>query len=302
MASLLERELVFVTGKGGAGKTTIAAALGLLAARRGRRTIVVEVGGQSRIPARLGAASADPGEEVRLGEGLWSTSIDPDAATIEWLRAVAGRAAARFLGSSSTFRYFAAAAPGAKELVAMVKLLDLLGRYDLVVLDAPATGHALGMLRSPQTFSAIARVGPLASRSDQVRALLADPARSGYVAVAHGSEMAVTEALELEESLRRLLDRDLDAAVVNGVLPHRFTREEMARLPAARDGVMATAVRAARAAYARTRIQESQIARLRRQRFADGRPARVLTIPFEITPELDAAAVARMAGRLGRSL
>jgi anion-transporting ArsA/GET3 family ATPase len=352
MASLLERELVFVTGKGGTGKTTIAAALGLLAARRGRRTIVVEVGGQSRVAALLGAASADPGEEdasrdpgdrsatyerlsppqpgeeVRLGECLWSTSIDPDAATIEWLRAVAGRGAARFLGSSSTFRYFVAAAPGAKELVGMVKLLDLLARYDLVVLDAPATGHALGMLRSPQTFSAIARVGPLASRSDQVRALLADRTRSGYVAVAQGSEMAVTETLELEEGLRRLLDRDLDAVIVNGVLPRRFTREEMLSVgeldgeskpltgstgdvptqPAAAarrerlDAVMRSAARAAQAADSRTRVQQSQIARLRRQRFAEGAPARVLTIPFEYTPEMEADAIARMADRLGRSL
>ncbi len=99
--------------------------------------------------------------------------------------------------------------------------------YDLVVLDAPATGHALAMLRSPQTFSAIVRVGPLAEQAQALRELLEDAERSAYVAVTHASEMAVTETLELEEGLRRELDRDLDAVVVNGTMPRRFTRKEL---------------------------------------------------------------------------
>lgn len=309
MAPLLERELVVVTGKGGTGKTTIACALGLLAARQGRRTLLVEVGEHRRMPELLGAGTPDLGEEAKVGESLWSTSIDPDRAMIEWLRAVTGRAPARFLAGSSTFRYFAAAAPGARELVTMVKLLDLAKRYDTLVLDAPATGHALAMLRSPQTFSSIARVGPLASRSNQVRALLGDPERSGFLAVTHGNEMAVTETLELEEGLRKALDRDLDAVIVNGVLPRRFTREEMVEVSALDTGqqdgsepAVGAAVGAARAAYLRARLQQSQIARLRRQRFADGEPAHVLTVPFQFSAEIDAQALGRIAETLGHRL
>jgi anion-transporting ArsA/GET3 family ATPase len=325
MASLLEHKLIVVTGKGGTGKTTVACALGLLAARSGRRTIVAELGDQHRLPALFGQRHApESGVEVELEQDLWSTSIDPDEALIEWLRPLGGRISVRMLAASSTFHYFAAAAPGAKELVSMVKVRELCegphrrkdrGSYDLVVLDAPATGHTLAMLRSPQTFAAIVRVGPLSEQAQGVRALLEDPRRTAFLAVAHGTEMAVTETLELEEGLRRHLDRDLDAVVVNGTVPRRFTREELGRIATATatgDGSRAelgesaalarSAGRMARTVYERARLQQSQIARLRRQRFADGMPPGVVTVPFVFTAELDLAAVREIAARLERKL
>lgn len=323
MASLLERKLIVVTGKGGTGKTTVACALGLLGARRGLRTIVVELGDQHRLPglfvgeqahsqdsgrdfAQADQTSPEAGVEVELEPNLWSTSIDPDKALLEWLRTLAGRISARMLGASSTFHYFAAAAPGVKELVTMVKLLQLCdGAYDLVILDAPATGHALAMLDSPQTFSTIVRVGPLADQAQGVRDLLGDRERCAYIAVAQGTEMAVTETLELEEGLRRLLDRDLDAVLVNGVLPRRFTREEMARIDAlatSPSDVVDRALRAAHTTFERTRLQQSQIARLRRQRFADGRPPNVVTTPFMFTPNVDLGAMRAIALGLDRKL
>ncbi|MDQ6811414.1 MAG: hypothetical protein M3Z95_05910, partial [Actinomycetota bacterium] len=149
MASLLERQLLVVTGKGGVGKTTVAAAIGLLAAERGLRAIIVEVGEQARLARLFARAQASPGVEGELQDGLWSISIDPDRALLEWLQVLGGRIPGRVLASSGTFQYFAAAAPGAKELVSMVKIWELTqgargrrhGRgYDLVVLDAPATG------------------------------------------------------------------------------------------------------------------------------------------------------------------
>jgi anion-transporting ArsA/GET3 family ATPase len=125
MTSLLQRELLFVTGKGGVGKTTLAAALGLLAAGRGLRTIVVELGDQGRLPALFGLTGRDPGVETLLRERMWSISIDPDRALLEWLQQLGGRVSGRMLASSGTFQYFAAAAPGAKELVSMVKIWEL---------------------------------------------------------------------------------------------------------------------------------------------------------------------------------
>jgi anion-transporting ArsA/GET3 family ATPase len=323
MASLLERKLIVVTGKGGTGKTTVACALGLLAARRGLRTIVAELGDQHRLPAMFGQPRApESGVEVKLEPGLWSTSIDPDEALFEWLRTLGGRISVRMLAASSTFHYFAAAAPGAKELVSMVKVRELCegqhrrkdrASYDLVVLDAPATGHALAMLRSPQTFAAIVRVGPLAEQAQGVRELLEDAQRTAFLAVAQGTEMAVAETLELEEGLRRHLDRDLDAVVVNGTVPRRFTREELGRVSSAtgddaqtepdeRAILAGSAGRMARSVYERARMQQSQIARLRRQRFADGMPPGVVTIPFVFSPELDLAAVREIAVGLARKL
>ncbi|HXC23681.1 MAG TPA: ArsA-related P-loop ATPase [Solirubrobacteraceae bacterium] len=355
MASLLERKLIVVTGKGGTGKSTVACALGLIGARRGLRTIVAELGDQHRIPELFearGAGTEHPDTEhtkverddcehidpdrpdhlrhgrhtgvLRLQESLWSTSIDPDRALIEWLHTLSGRISGRLLAASNTFHYFAAAAPGAKELVTMVRVRELCeGRgaakrgssnssreqrdsapYDLVILDAPATGHALALLRSPQTFASIVRVGPLAEQAQSVRRLLEDPQRSSYVAVAQGTEMAITETLELEEGLRRQLDRDLDAVVVNGTLPRRFTREELGQIERLDDstGVVRGAARMAHAVYERARLQQSQIARLRRQRFAQGLPPSVLTLPMLFTPELNLADVREMSAKLERKL
>jgi anion-transporting ArsA/GET3 family ATPase len=355
MASLLERKLIVVTGKGGVGKSTVASALGLAAAQRGLRTIVVELGAQHHLPDLFAADEMGPngtnrarradgnehsrrghrpdrhdGKEIELQEGLWTMSIDPDRALGEWLQTLTGRISARLLASSSTFQYFAAAAPGVKELVSMVKLHELCegrgaaksgssdssrerrGRpaYDLVVLDAPASGHALAMLRSPQTFSAIVRVGPLAEQAQALCELLEDGQRSGYVAVTHASEMAVTETLELEEGLRRELDRDLDAVIVNGTMPRRFSRQDLERIALARreggDGadanVVSNAVRMARTVNDRARVQLAQIARLRRQRFAEGSPPAVLTVPFAFVPVFDLDAVRRISNRLARHL
>ena len=125
MALALQRELLVVTGKGGVGKTTIASALGLLASERGIDTIVVEVGEQARLPALLGKPAAEPGLERELRPHLSSLSIDPDRALMEWLQSLGGRVSGRVLASSNTFQYFAAAAPGAKELVSMVKIWEL---------------------------------------------------------------------------------------------------------------------------------------------------------------------------------
>jgi anion-transporting ArsA/GET3 family ATPase len=304
--SVFTQRLLVVTGKGGVGKTTIAAAIGLLAIGRGLRTIVVEVGDQSRLAALFGLASQEPGVETHLKDGLWSISIDPDRALLEWLQRLGGRVSGRVLASSGTFQYFAAAAPGAKELVSMVKIWQLTKReprrgphpgYDLVVLDAPATGHALGMLASPRTFGAIAQVGPIARQAERVRELLSDPSRSSYLAVAQGTALAVIETLDLQSSLRQQLGRELHAVIVNGVLPQRFTVTELARLSQLEDGaVTRSATLAARAVHDRARAQHNQLARLRRRSFE------VLPIPFQFVSELDLPAVQRIAAQLDRKL
>jgi anion-transporting ArsA/GET3 family ATPase len=355
MASMLDRRLIVVTGKGGVGKTTVSAALGLLGARRGLRTIVVEVtGGQAggdaagtgRLAALLGHSEPPPhGVEVELREGLWGLSIDRDRVLAEWLRAIGGRVPARVLTSSSSFHYLIAAAPGAREMITMVKVWELAqGRrpanrgsladlrsvgspaegardYDLVVFDAPATGHALAMLRSPHTFGTIARMGPIARQAGQVRELLEDPARSAYLAVTQATEMGVTETLELREGLRRELGRELHAVVVNGALPLRFERGELQRIAAldgepkggqagratngsgtaGADTVRSSAVRAAHAVHERARTQQSQIARLRRSARSNGSP-RVLRVPFLFRSELDLEALQRIADRLDAAL
>src|SRR6186713_1269963 len=106
---LLARTLLYVTGKGGVGKTTVAAALGLAAARTGRRTIVCEVAEQDRMSRAFAREGVRPEQEVQLADGLWAITIDPQAALEEWLRKQVGGPALKVLGHSHAFQYFIAA-------------------------------------------------------------------------------------------------------------------------------------------------------------------------------------------------
>jgi hypothetical protein len=300
MRGLLDSRLLVISGKGGVGKTTMAAALALIAAERGRRTMIVELGGQSRMATLFARRSQPPGEVTRLREGIHAITIDPDQALLEWLQALGGRVSGRLLASSGTFQYFAAAAPGAKELVSMVKVAELTRARkrepgnDLVILDAPATGHALGLLRSPQTFGAIARVGPIAKQTAQISELLADREHSAFVAVASGSEMAVTEAIEFDAGLRESVGRGLDCVLANGLLPRRFSAAELSQLDqlSGEPEPVAAAVRAAHAVHDRASGEHSQVARLRRHGFD------VTTVPFQWVPRVDLAAVESIASHL----
>jgi anion-transporting ArsA/GET3 family ATPase len=307
MTTVLDKQLLIVTGKGGAGKTTVATAAALLAVREGRRTIVVEVGANAWIPALFGVSEREPGIEIELAEGLSSIAIDPDRALLEWLQELGGRVPGRVLAGSGTFQYFAAAAPGAKELVTMIKIWELtLGKrwrrrdavYDLVVLDAPATGHALAMLTSPRTFGAIARVGAVAAQARRVQELLADADRSSYVAVAAPTELGVDETLELAQRLEEDLARELDTVLVNGTIPQRFNASDLRTLERAAGGdeLAAAALAAARAAHDRARFQRGLIARLRRRGMS------VHTIPFQFERELDLAGLNQIASVLARAL
>ncbi len=308
MQGLLQRELLVLAGKGGVGRTTLAAAVGRVAARHGRSTVIVEVGEQSRVPRLLGVRPGAPGEPVDAGDSLAVLTLDPDRALLSWLQSVGGRAAGRLLASSSTFQYFAAAAPGARELVAMVAIWQLTaaaeGRgkhFDLVVVDAPASGHALAMLRSPTTFGTIARVGPIAQHSQQVAQLLGDERRSGYLAVSIADEMAVAETIELRDSLEAQLARKLDGVVVNQLLPRRFTDAELERAEALRPSgagahAVRAAVRSARELETRARVQHGHLRRLRRSGLD------VATVPFLWVDEVGSGEIDEIAAHLERPL
>src|SRR3954454_8838778 len=190
---LLDKRVVFVTGKGGVGKTTVAVALGLRAAAEGKRTIVCEVSAQENA-SRIFEHTEIGFHEVEVAENLWSISIDPDESMREYvLLQLKVRAMRDMLFRSRIFNYLAAATPGLKELVTIGKIWELAqldrkvksGRkYDLVIVDAPATGHGVGFLQTPRTFASIARVGPIHSQAQQLDRFITDHEHTGTAIVA----------------------------------------------------------------------------------------------------------------------
>jgi anion-transporting ArsA/GET3 family ATPase len=279
--SLLNRALIYVTGKGGVGKTTVAAAIGMAAAQAGRRTIVCEVAEQDRMSRAFTRHGVRPEAESQLAENLWATTIEPQRALEEWLGRQVGGGLVKTLTRSSAFQYFVAAAPGAKELITIAKVWETaqLERwdkrsrtYDLVVVDAPASGHGIGMLRTPQTFGDIARVGPVRRQALKVRGMLSDPARTAYVAVALAEEMPVNETIDLGGRLEETVGLGIDAVVVNALFPERFSSEEATELRSLEDEA---AVAAALAEHDRARGQRQHLRRLRR-----AIDAPVYTLPY----------------------
>lgn len=303
MDDLLARPLLVVTGKGGVGKSTVAAALGVAAARRGLRTIVAEVAARDDVSRTLAGSGARVYEERAVGNGLHHISIEPEGALEEYLRdQLPARALADLLASSRMFTLLAAATPGLRELLTIGKVWELAQPdrrtpgarpYDLVILDAPATGHGVAILRAPRTFAAIARVGPIARQGARIDAMLSDPSATAVVAVSTAEEMPVNETIALRDSLRSEMGLDVSRVVVNGVLARRFSAGEEERVAELPDS---PARRAALAQAAQSRAQRGQLGRLRRA--LRGVPSS--TLPYLFEPELGTGEIERLADALER--
>jgi anion-transporting ArsA/GET3 family ATPase len=269
---LLGRRIVFMLGKGGVGRSTVAAALGLLAARHRMRAVVVEVSGRGDVPRLFGRSCAQ-GVETELAPGLWTLTVEPRQALEEYLRdQLPGRLLADMVEASGATGYVAAATPGLRELLTVGKIWELAQdqrrpagaeRYDIVIVDAPATGHGLALLEAPRTFSKAAQIGPIARQGAIIAATLDDRRQTAMVAVATPEQAAVDELLEL----RGRLGKELDAVLANAVAPARFSERDARLLRAAYDRVQSQrplrrALAAALAEEARCREQRAQIARL----------------------------------------
>jgi anion-transporting ArsA/GET3 family ATPase len=281
-------------------------ALGLRAAAEGKRTIVCEVSSQENA-SRMFAHTEVGFHEVEMEENLWSISIDPDESMREYvLLQLKVRAMRDMLFRSRIFNYLAAATPGLKELVTIGKIWELAqldrkvksGRkYDLVIVDAPATGHGIGFLQTPRTFAAIARVGPIHSQAQQLDRLITDQEHTGVAIVALPEEMPVNESATLERDLIDDVGVAVDRVYMNGIYPERFTNEEaeqLSGLTSESDEGLRAAARAGLSEHNRARSQRAQLARLRRRVEAP-----VKTLPFLFEPDLGIEGARQLAKRLG---
>lgn len=245
-ASLLERRLVIVTGKGGTGKTAVAAALALGAAARGRRVLVAAVEPDTRLPSLLGASGGALGyAPAPAGDGVWVSHIEPFEALAEYLGLQIGsRRLVDPVLRQRAFRQLLLASPGWRELITLGKVWHweqmrdgARPRFDLIVVDAPATGHGLAFLDVPRVVVSAVRAGPLRHHTERVEALIEDAERTLLLPVALAEELPVRETVELVTRARRDLGVAIDRVVVNAVHEPPYPPEladldeRLARLP-----------------------------------------------------------------------
>ncbi len=231
--SLLDYRLVIVTGKGGTGKTTVSATLALAAAQAGLQVLVAEMGPDEQIPLLLDPRAPQAGYAgCTIRPGLQAMRIDPFEALAEYLGLQLGvPAIVDAVVRNRAFRQLMTAAPGWRELITLGKIWHLAQlesdpppgrRFDLIVVDAPATGHGVAFLDVPRVVVSAVRAGPLREHTQRVEQLLEDPDQTLVLPVALAEELPTREITELTERVRDEMKISIDRVIVNAVVGPPF--------------------------------------------------------------------------------
>jgi anion-transporting ArsA/GET3 family ATPase len=308
--SILDRRLVFVTGKGGVGKTSVAAAIAELAAQRGQRTLICEMDAKGALADAFDTLPLTF-EPRQLDTNLFAMAMNTEDSLREYLRLFVKVPLLGKIGPlARTFDFVADAAPGVKEILAVGKLCwEVRERhYDLVVVDAEATGHIVSQIGAPKVIRDLVQVGLVRDQTGWMLDLLQDPDTTGVVIVTTPEEMPVTETIHLVDRLEPETGVAPSLVIANRVLPVRFDDDARAvvdRLPHAGDLLVeaigrgaGAVVEAARITDARSRIGAHHLQRLRDE--LDGLP--IVEVPELLTRATGRRVVALVAEVLATAI
>jgi anion-transporting ArsA/GET3 family ATPase len=275
--------LLIVAGKGGVGKTTVTAALARMAAQAGQPTLIVEVEGKSGIGAVFGRREVLGYEEETLAERVKARTLTPDDALLEYLADHGMKRISKRLTQSGALDVVSTAVPGIKDILVLGKVKQLeRDTEDLIILDAPAAGHAVTFLTSAAGLLDAARVGPIRAQAQDVVDLLSDPERCQVLLVTLPEETPVNEVVETAYKLEDRVGIKLGPIVVNGLYPRLERLDEEPPVGAELTEEQRHALKEA-AEFRRSRqdLQAEQVARL-----AHELPLPQLHLPFLFTPEV----------------
>jgi anion-transporting ArsA/GET3 family ATPase len=300
------KRFLIVTGKGGVGKTTVCAAEALALAKKGKRVLICMCNAKERLSTMFGSELIGP-EVMAVAPNVWAVNMDPTRALEEYgAMMLKSRVLYKLLFDNKYVRTFFRAVPGMQEWTLLGKAWwhttetreDGSFLYDVVILDAPATGHGLDMLRVPRVILDVVPPGLLRRDAERAWELFQDPANCAVVLVTLPEEMPTSETIELAHALRDELNLPIGKIVVNCVLPPLFSKEErtvLETLPSSPATSPAdSAIMSGRTRALRERVQSAALARLSKE----------LPVPPSFLPQLfeDAAqpsAIAELAKRVG---
>jgi len=292
VTKLEDLELCFVTGKGGTGKTTVAAALARYLAGLGKRVLLCEVDAKGEV-ALVFEASEVGFTPKEVAPSIWAMTMDTESSLKEYLKIYLKVPVTGPLSPlAKAFDFVATAAPGVKEILTVGKVcFEVRQRtYDVVVVDAPATGHIIGQLAAPQAINELVKVGLIRSQTEWMLEILSDRSRTGVVVVTTPEEMPVAETIELAGRLSDETTVALQAVVVNRVLPGRFTRREEEAFSALTSDAAAVRLRSALGREVREVLEGAALAvELRHNRsahLADLRERLDPSLPIVLLPYL----------------
>ena len=277
--NLFDKRFVVNTGKGGVGKSTISAAMALAAAKRGKRVLVLELNTKERISRLFGRPEVGP-VITKIYDNLWAVNITPDAAMKEYvLMKLRFELVYRAVFENRLVKAFLRVMPGLSDLVLIGKAWyheqqrdkNADPVYDLIVVDAPATGHGLFLLRLPQIIIEVVRTGPMYKECRAILDLLQDPDRTALNLITLTEEMPVNETIELKAALDSQLDMPLGYLIANGIYPRLFTGNKpkhistLLRAHHLRDDLLGRLLAAGKFRYQRGELQASYLRKLERK-------------------------------------